>query len=292
MSRDGIATGDFEIIGKSRFSQSLDGFLLPRKLEFIINAGCAKIISENIRKVSLMKKYRSLILAIVCFAAAIALIVTFFKCDYKYRRFRSDSNAEITWLCLGDSITVGECNHSVSYADYVGKNLENINLLNRGASGYTAFDIYSNYANLDISENPDIVTVFVGTNDWVYDVPIGNPEDRTNDTFCGRLNLLMQKIRNRYPFTRVVFFTPIYRDMQPHESIPFTGTTNSNGNTTADFAEAVILCAANHNIEILDLYNLSGINESNADKYLVDGTHPNFEGQILIAEQVETLFES
>ncbi len=265
---------------------------MPDKPEFIINAGCATIISENIRKGSLMKKYRSLLLAIVCFAAAIALIVVFFKCDYRYRRFRSNGDYEITWLCLGDSITFGEGNHDVSYADYVGKNLGNVNVLNRGASGYSAGDVYSNYDNLDNSENPDIITVFIGTNDWVYDVPIGTPEDRTGDTFCGRLNLLMQRIRSRYPFTKVVFFTPIYRDFAGNEWLLFTGTINSNGDTIADFAEAIVICAENYNIEILDLYNVSGINENNADKYLVDGTHPNYEGQLLITEQVEALFES
>lgn len=225
-------------------------------------------------------------LAVVCtLLILIVLAVAFAYLPYDGKNSRSDK----TWLCLGDSITLGETNHDMSYADYAGK-LTGVHLIKCGYSGYTTEMLIEKLDSLE-NENVTVVTVLIGTNDWVYNVPIGDEQDEVSGTFCGSMNRLMEKVKQLYPKADIYFLTPIYRNMQYHPAISFTGTVNSNGDTIDDFREAVIKCAERHDVAILDTYIESGINDKNIKDYTTDGTHPNLIGQMRLTRSVMSILK-
>ena len=57
----------------------------------------------------------------------------------------------------------------------------------------------------------DIIVVFGGVNDFAHgDAPFGTQADRTGETFCGAVHLLMETLINKYPASAIVFMTPLH----------------------------------------------------------------------------------
>lgn len=232
---------------------------------------------------------KKIVFGIICMVLVLVIGMGCFLWNFLTSPYnKTDAQNETIWLCLGDSITYGETNHEISYADYTGK-LTGVQLVKEGFSGYTTEQLYNELDNIEA--DPDIVTVLIGTNDWVYDREMGKVSDQDMSTFCGSMNLLMQKITQKYPKAEVIFFTPLYRDMQYNPAIPFTGTINSNGKTVKDFGDSLKACAQRNDVKVYDLYSESGINATNINRLTNDGTHPNARGQMKIAWKVKKLVE-
>ena len=54
----------------------------------------------------------------------------------------------------------------------------------------------------------DITIIFGGTNDYGHgDAPFGSFTDRTEQTFCGAVHVLCEKLINRYPESKIIFIT-------------------------------------------------------------------------------------
>ena len=71
-------------------------------------------------------------------------------------------------------------------------------------------DFPSRVAEMD--PDADIVVVFGGTNDYGHgDAPIGQPSDRTCDTFWGGLHVLYRSLIEKYPAAKIVILTPLHR---------------------------------------------------------------------------------
>lgn len=64
-----------------------------------------------------------------------------------------------------------------------------------------------------MDKDADIVVMFGGTNDFGNGeaTPIGNINDRTDESFYGGLHILCDKVINRYPAAQLVFLTPTHR---------------------------------------------------------------------------------
>lgn len=63
-----------------------------------------------------------------------------------------------------------------------------------------------------------------------------------------------------------------------------TTSVNKAGYKLDDYRKVVIEMGREFNLPVIDLYNESGINESNLSIYTYDGLHPNNEGYKKIAE--------
>ena len=150
----------------------------------------------------------------------------------------------------------------------------------RGASADPRWDLYfcGRAAELDLSG--DVIVVFGGTNDYGHgNAAFGEESDKTPDTFCGAVNLLMKQLTGRYPGARVVFMTPARR---------WGGETPSKetGHALADYAAAIVRAGERNGVAVLDLYNklpLDPDREEDRLAYTIDGLHPNDAGHELIA---------
>ena len=133
----------------------------------------------------------------------------------------------------------------------------------------------------------DFVVVFGGTNDFGHgDAPFGTFADRTQETFCGSMHLLCQRLLEKYPYATIVFMTPLHRLYEYR-------TVNELGNPDVPLIEYVKMIrqiCEYYSLPVLDLYKVSGIQpeiEVIRTTYMPDGLHPSNAG----AEKIATLLK-
>lgn len=127
------------------------------------------------------------------------------------------------WVACGDSFTHGGYNASDGfdssvyvYQDgrFAGKNIvypyiiglrNNMNIVNLATGGQTmaqsSNSFMSRYANIDA--DADYITIMLGINDKLQNIPVGTLEDSTNTTFCGAFNIAMEHILENHPFAHI-----------------------------------------------------------------------------------------
>lgn len=196
------------------------------------------------------------------------------------------------WLCVGDSITTDTGVYAdTGYGKLISRELEmklhNIALNGRTmAWGYEALD--------GCAEDYDLITVMLGTNDHGYVCSIGSLNDDAytegnyNGSFYARTQLLVEKMKQRYPKSLIMMLTPIKRAA--------TGESANNDDdgyqlnntlelTTKAYRDAVIAVCEYYSIPCVDLYNtIDPRTEADRELYFMsadDGTHPNDLGHAL-----------
>lgn len=144
----------------------------------------------------------------------------------------------------------------------------------------------------DNGAQPDILIVFMGTNDFLRSVELGSfsapskQEEGVVENFCDAYELMLQKLNALYPNTTIYFCTLLETnagdvDENP-ESYP---ATNRKGNTIGDFNAEIATIASAYNYPVIDVHNC-GITYDTLGQYTSDGVHPNAEGAHLIAEYI------
>ncbi len=145
----------------------------------------------------------------------------------------------------------------------------------------------------DMDDDADLVVVFGGTNDFGHsDAPIGQPTDRTNETFYGACHHLFTDLINKYPAATIVIMTPLHRG---NEDNPCGDNKPTPIGKLADYVAIIKEVAAYYSLPILDLWSMSGIQPRVPiikEKYCPDGLHPNDAGHALIAARLAGFIQS
>jgi lysophospholipase L1-like esterase len=214
------------------------------------------------------------------------------------------------WLLIGDSIsTEKEFFVTEGYGTYVAKSL-NLNKTNIAVSGKT---MSWGYNIIDSqSDDFDLVTVMLGTNNQGYNTGIGSLNDQyyldgdysTNNSFYAATQLFYEKLRRKYPKAVIAFITPIKRANEEGsgggsnepggDSLTNVGGYNTNalGLTTEPYAEAVKKVCQWYSIPCIDIFNtIDPRTKENRTRYFygtgsADGTHPNSLGHALFIAPV------
>ena len=163
----------------------------------------------------------------------------------------------------------------------------------------------------------DAITIFMGANDYITDIPIGEWYDyqpdstitalgypatkfkmvrrtpaMTDSTLCGRINIGISKLKSMYPDKQIVIFTPIHRaygtfganNIHPNESFP-----NHLGIYFQEYVDAVKEAGNVWGVPVIDLNSVCGINpmvEEQVPYFCnpeTDRLHPNAKGHERIA---------
>ena len=139
---------------------------------------------------------------------------------------------------------------------------------------------------------PDILIVFMGTNDFLRSVELGtftepSPQDEgVVNNFCDAYELMIQKLNALYPNAEIYFCTLLETNAGDEDEYPQSyPATNKNGNTIGDFNAEIATIASAYSYPVIDVHNC-GITYETLDQYTSDGVHPNTEGAKLIAEYV------
>lgn len=144
--------------------------------------------------------------------------------------------------------------------------------------------------NIDFNEI-DIVTIAYGTNDFTAEVALDNPSNIFDtSTFSGALRYSIKTIKEAYPNIDVAVCTPTYRFWMDdgYNFVCDSTTQEFAGNKLIDFCNAVSSIGNEYNVHVIDNYHDSGISYSNHTECFrsTDGTHPNFFGRRMIAENM------
>ena len=221
-------------------------------------------------------------------------------------------------LFLGDSIT--DRHHvgcTKNYWGYLG-DWYGFNPLVYGINGQQMSDIpaQADKYRSEYPEQPDVVFVFAGTNDFNGNVPLGEwyslSEEKVNKdgrevvlkkrefifdrgTFRGRINMTMKHLREVFPGARIVLLTPIHRgyakfgegNVQPDESY-----ANTRGLFIDDYVAAVKEAGNVWAVKVVDINAASGLypNARSQDAFIhrpdTDRLHPSSAGHERIAEAI------
>ena len=203
------------------------------------------------------------------------------------------SNIKIA--CLGDSITEAsnlerlENYKELSYPAALEKALGAREVYNLGIGGSSIGRYWAN-AFVDryqeIPQDTDLILVMGGTNDGFCAsmVEFGTPTERKSRTFWGDLDELMDGLAADYPHAEVIFLTPLPNGLHDYlkKDHPYLISQEK-------YAQVIGQLAAEHGMEVIDLYNsniLDGHDKDNALHLMPDSVHPNVEGYRILGEHV------
>lgn len=182
---------------------------------------------------------------------------------------------------LGDSITGSKLEGFNKYPAIVTTKLGSIchvygyagSSLSGGQNSIPSFvDRFTNESSEnyeEVAKNSDIILIFGGNNG---DKTLGSIEDSTGDTTYGAIRILIEYFQNKYPNSKLIFATPIQGSVYNDAKL--------------QRAQAIKEVCQQYNIDVIDLYNNSGITVENASEYLEDGVHPNIKGATLIGNYI------
>lgn len=132
----------------------------------------------------------------------------------------------------------------------------------------------------------DMVFVFGGTNDYGHgDAELGSIDSDNVYTFCGAVNVLVEKLSKKYGKEKVCFILPLHR--YDEGNLYGEGNKKKAGFSLSVYVETLICLLMQKNVAFLDLRQHFPIPQTNTgDAYTVDGLHPNPLGHRLIAEKI------
>ena len=193
----------------------------------------------------------------------------------------SFSQKKITWIAIGDSITylnehIDETGNRITkgYMTRVVEKLTNITYINQGHNGWTSGGFADKIDSLGLIK-ADVYSVFLGTNDWWHGRQLGSLSDYKtntgNNTVYGSFRIIINKLRSLNSDARIILITPMQRvdfvyiaDMN---NKAYGSYKEKNGQSLAQFAEAIINIGKLENFAVVDLYNEPKLKIKNLVKF-------------------------
>lgn len=127
------------------------------------------------------------------------------------------------WVACGDSFTENGYNASDGfdesvyiyqdgrfagrykvYPNIIGLR-NNMDIVNKASGGQTMGQSSNSFMSVyqTIDADADYITIMLGINDKLQDIPVGTAEDTANTTFCGCYNIAMEHILENHPFAHI-----------------------------------------------------------------------------------------
>lgn len=184
---------------------------------------------------------------------------------------------KLTWVAIGDSITYlnehpDETGNRITkgYMTRVVEKLPDITYINQGHNGWTSGGIANDIDKLGLVK-ADVYSVFLGTNDWWQGRPIGTFNDYKNNTgnntLYGSFRIITDKLRSLNDNAKIILITPMQRAdfvyVNDMKNNAYGSYKEKNGQTLAQFADAINAIGKYEHYEVVDLYNK---NEMTLDK--------------------------
>lgn len=135
------------------------------------------------------------------------------------------------------------------------------------------------YANM--SDDLDYIVVFGGSNDYDYQIPLGNENSTNIEEFNGALNTLITGLIEKYPGKPLLFLTPLYRTLNLETGYKFMDYVNAIKSRCAYYSIPCFNLTDNSTIKSL----IDTINQ----KYYAnqDRLHPNDDGHKILARIIQ-----
>jgi len=193
----------------------------------------------------------------------------------------SCAEEQVKWLAIGDSITylnehLDEAGNRITkgYMTRVVEKMPHIHYVNSGYNGWTSGGIADKIETLNL-EKADLYSVFLGTNDWWQGRPIGTLDDYKNNTgsstLFGAYRIILNKLRTLNKSARIILITPMQRSdfvyLADMKNNAYGSYKEKNGQSLSEFADAIRSLGKFEQIDVIDLYNESGMTLENMVKF-------------------------
>lgn len=175
------------------------------------------------------------------------------------------------WNAIGDSITFRD-----GYEPIVKDSLGLKSYRNYGKSGFTTEMLLEDMNKWD--SNADLITFFAGTNDFGRDLDLSVTKASTEKIFS--------YLKEKYPNKTIIVILPTQRWGYTGDVLPEKTMTNRKGLTLRQYCDTIAEIAKKYNLKVIDMFNDSGINQSNINQLTIDGLHPNDAGYQKIADVI------
>ena len=212
---------------------------------------------------------------------------------------------------LGDSITegVGVTDQNNRYDNVIHRRFELAAHYNYGIGGTRLAhqSVPSEIPRYDLcfcgrayllDKSADLIVVYGGVNDYIHgDAYFGTMDDRTPTTFCGAVYFLMNLLKTNYEGKKIVFMTPAHMHFKGISDKCLSGRPmkKPDAQPLSAYVEVIKARGEELGIPVLDLFEKLPIdpnNESDREKYTVDGLHFNDEGQGILAKTLGDFLET
>jgi lysophospholipase L1-like esterase len=212
---------------------------------------------------------------------------------------------------LGDSITegVGVYDQNNRYDNVAHRRLELAAHYNYGIGGtrlahqsapseIPRYDLCFCGRAYMLEKSADLIVVYGGVNDYIHgDAYFGKMEDRTPATFCGAVYFLMNFLKTNYEGKQIVFMTPAHMHFKGISDKCLSGRPmkKPDAQPLSAYVEVIKARGEELGIPVLDLFEKLPIdpnNESDREKYTVDGLHFNDIGHEILANTLCDFLES
>ncbi len=195
--------------------------------------------------------------------------------------FASFTKKELTWVAIGDSITYlndhpNETGNRITkgYMTRVVEKLPNIHFTNQGHNGWTSGAIAQSIEKLGL-QKADVYSVFLGTNDWWHDRPLGTFTDYQsnsgNNTVYGSFRIIINKLRNLNNEAKIILITPMQRADFVYINNPKNNAYGSykekSGQLLEQFAVAIDSIGKYEGFTVVDLFHTKGMDVKHLVKY-------------------------
>lgn len=140
---------------------------------------------------------------------------------------------------------------------------------------------------------PDRIIVYLGTNDLLQGVPLGDNDGTAMviegeiTTFSDAYTLMLDKLQANYPSARIYCCTMLQVGDYGTQT-PYVEFVNGEQLTAADYGKVIARIAGNRGLAVIDLYNC-GVTIENLQEMSSDGVHPTAAGMRRIATAVEAV---
>jgi lysophospholipase L1-like esterase len=190
-----------------------------------------------------------------------------------------------TYGVIGDSITAYQM-YQWQVADEMDVSL----VYNDGVPGRRMADALIHWDNGHEIDDVDLLTIFLGTNDYGGNRTLGSYQDTSADqTFYGDTRRVIEAVLDHKPGIELVMITPPVRGAYPDQ--PVNPAPNASGAYLWQYVEAIQRVAADYDVPVIDAYHDSGIGFDNLAELTFDNLHPNAAGQALLADLMMDAFE-
>ena len=192
-----------------------------------------------------------------------------------------------TWYVIGDSISDTALLPQTKYMTVLGNKFNNLTINNVGKDGShftnktTGYSTFATLLGKLPSNEPNVITIFGGVNDYIQSCTIGDISSTDTSNFYGALNSFVAALNSKYANAKKLFIIPL--NMRAGVFSTNSNGTNSLGNTLQQYRDAIIAVCKANNIEYIDLH---GDAELQPDLISSDGLHPTQDGHKLLASKL------
>lgn len=195
----------------------------------------------------------------------------------------------LRWLAFGDSHTEQQ-----SYQKWVNEKLNFTYVSNSGlggsciAKGYGSVLSFIDRYKRNVT-NTEIVTIYGGTNDYIQNVRLENPENKLdNTTFKGAIREIIEWYSTNYPNKFLFFIAPTQCFKPEYASRDYKNNLNLS---VIDYVNAMKEVCLEYSIPVIDLYSNIGINKNNYKTLMEDGVHLTKETNKRVSQLIINKFE-